>query len=138
MKIRKELLADHARISPASQSTLTNTLKEVGCNEFLGPRQTADGSLSFPVRTSSGTTHDLGELSAGEKEMILYGFLRIRNSAPKIRILLDEPEPSLKPKLIRRVKILDLRAFDHPSIANEGDLATTKTRRYLVLGRFPG
>jgi hypothetical protein len=62
MKIHKELLAELARISRASQSTLTNTLKEVVC------KQTADGSLSFPVRTSSGTTHDLGELSAGGKQ----------------------------------------------------------------------
>jgi AAA domain, putative AbiEii toxin, Type IV TA system len=40
-------------------------------------------------------------LSAGEKE-ILYGYLRIRNSAPKNSIIiLDEPELHLNPRLIR-------------------------------------
>nr|WP_082409933.1 AAA family ATPase [Methylomonas koyamae] len=47
--------------------------------------------------------HDLDELSAGEKE-ILYGYLRIRSSAPKNSIiLLDEPELHLNPRLIRNL-----------------------------------
>lgn len=102
----KEILAEQAGIPKAEQSTLTNTLKELFANffpdkEFLGPQPTKGGGLSFPVKTASGTFHDLDELSAGEKE-ILYGYLRIRNSAPKHSIiLLDEPELHLNPRLIR-------------------------------------
>jgi len=102
----KEILAEQAGVPRAAQSTLTNTLKELFQTffpekEFLGPKPTADGALSFPVRTTSGSIHDLDELSAGEKE-ILYGYLRIRNSAPRHSIiLLDEPELHLNPRLIR-------------------------------------
>jgi len=102
----KEILADQAGISLRSQATLTNTLKELfetffPQKQFLGPQPTVDGRLSFPVKTSNGNIHDLDELSAGEKE-ILYGYLRIRNSAPKHSIiLLDEPELHLNPRLIR-------------------------------------
>lgn len=102
----KEILADQAGLSLSSQSTLTNTLKELfetffPQKQFLGPQPTTDGRLTFPVKTSSGNIHDLDELSAGEKE-ILYGYLRIRNSAPQHSIiLLDEPELHLNPRLIR-------------------------------------
>lgn len=102
----KEILAEQAGVSRAAQSTLTNTLKELFTTffpdkEFLGPQPTPEGGLSFPVRTSGGALHDLDELSAGEKE-ILYGYLRIRNSAPRHSIiLLDEPELHLNPRLIR-------------------------------------
>lgn len=69
--------------------------------KFLGPRPTLDGSLAFPVETQNGSIHDLDELSSGEKE-ILYGYLRIRSSAPRDSIvLLDEPELHLNPRLIR-------------------------------------
>lgn len=102
----KEILAEQAGIPRGVQSTLTNTLKDLFATffpekEFLGPQPTAEGGLSFPVRTVSGRLHDLDELSAGEKE-ILYGYLRIRNSAPRYSIiLLDEPELHLNPRLIR-------------------------------------
>ncbi|MDB5872223.1 MAG: hypothetical protein JWQ07_1665 [Ramlibacter sp.] len=102
----KELLAEQAGVAQTSKATLSNTLKELFATffpekEFLGPRPRPDGSLSFPVRTASGSVHDLDELSAGEKE-ILYGYLRIRNSAPHNSIiLLDEPELHLNPRLIR-------------------------------------
>ena len=57
--------------------------------------------MEFPVETLTGSRHDLDELSSGEKE-ILYGYLRIRNSAPRYSIiLLDEPELHLNPRLIR-------------------------------------
>lgn len=101
----KEILAEKAGVPQSRQSTLTNTLKELFASffpdkTFLGPTPTIEGSLSFPVRVG-GSTHDLDELSAGEKE-ILYGYLRIRNSAPKHSIiLLDEPELHLNPRLIR-------------------------------------
>ncbi|MCQ8784162.1 AAA family ATPase [Mangrovibrevibacter kandeliae] len=103
----KEILAEKAGpISDDDQYSLSNTLKELFTaffpdKEFLGPRPTTDGSLAFPVRTQNGTEHDLDELSSGEKE-ILYGYLRIRSSAPKDSIiLLDEPELHLNPRLIR-------------------------------------
>ncbi|PZN94245.1 MAG: hypothetical protein DCF31_10160 [Alphaproteobacteria bacterium] len=69
--------------------------------KFLGPQASSEGVLSFPVFMRSGQSHDLDELSSGEKE-ILYGYLRMRNSAPRASIiLLDEPELHLNPRLIR-------------------------------------
>lgn len=102
----KELLAEAAGIPRSQQASLTNTLKDLFTTffpekKFLGPQPTPEGSLKFPVETQSGNHHDLDELSAGEKE-ILYGYLRIRNSAPRYSIiLLDEPELHLNPRLIR-------------------------------------
>lgn len=102
----KELLATKAGVTNPIAETLTTTLQELFATffpekTFLGPQATVTGALSFPVVTSSGARHDLDELSAGEKE-ILYGYLRIRNSAPKFSIiLLDEPELHLNPRLIR-------------------------------------
>jgi len=102
----KELLAEAAGIPRPEQSSLTNTLKDLFATffpdkKFLGPQPTPEGSLKFPVETQSGSRHDLDELSAGEKG-ILYGYLRIRNSAPRYSIiLLDEPELHLNPRLIR-------------------------------------
>lgn len=102
----KEILAEQAGVPRAEQASLTNTLKELFSTffpekRFLGPQPTATGGLAFPVETLAGNKHDLDELSAGEKE-ILYGYLRIRNSAPKYSIiLLDEPELHLNPRLIR-------------------------------------
>lgn len=102
----KEILAEQAGVPRAEQASLTNTLKELFSTffpekKFLGPQPTVSGGLSFPVETLAGNKHDLDELSAGEKE-ILYGYLRIRNSAPQFSIiLLDEPELHLNPRLIR-------------------------------------
>ena len=103
----KELLAEKASEAGGKPfSSLSETLKELfevffPDKRFLGPRPTLDGSLSFPVVTQSGSEHDLDELSSGEKE-ILYGYLRIRSSAPRDSIiLLDEPELHLNPRLIR-------------------------------------
>ncbi len=88
------------------KNNLTETLKELfetffPHKEFMGPQPTEAGGLSFPVKTGDGSIHDLDDLSAGEKE-ILYGYLRIRNSAPRNSIIiLDEPELHLNPRLIR-------------------------------------
>jgi predicted ATPase len=104
----KELLAEKAGNSEAAASGLTAALKELFVTffpgkEFLGPQPNVTGGLDFPVRTANGNYHDLDELSAGEKE-ILYGYLRIRSSAPKNSIiLLDEPELHLNPRLIRNL-----------------------------------
>lgn len=102
----KEMLAQEAGVPREQQSTLSNTLQELfhtffPDKTFLGPSPTKQGALTFPVETKDGHIHDLDELSAGEKE-ILYGYLRIRNSAPKNSIIiLDEPELHLNPRLIR-------------------------------------
>ncbi len=67
--------------------------------QYIGPVPQPDGKLSFPVRVESGGEHDIDELSSGEKEL-LYGYLRLRNSAPRNSvILLDEPELHLNPGL---------------------------------------
>lgn len=103
----KEMFSKSAGVAEAATS-LTDTMKELfktffPDKTFEGPTPTAEGNLSFPVKTTAGTTHDLDDLSAGEKE-ILYGYLRIRNSAPKHSIiLLDEPELHLNPRLIRNL-----------------------------------
>ncbi|MDP3857361.1 MAG: AAA family ATPase [Stagnimonas sp.] len=105
----KEALAEKARASIGQgqvDRTLTTTLVELfqtffPGKKFLGPQATLEGLLTFPVETGPGRFHDLDDLSAGEKE-IIYGYLRIRNSAPKFSIiLLDEPELHLNPRLIR-------------------------------------
>ncbi|HEV7323279.1 MAG TPA: AAA family ATPase [Ensifer sp.] len=104
----RELLAEKAGQMDASERGLTETLKELFTTffpgkEFLGPTPTRDGRVEFPVKTANGNVHDLDELSSGEKE-ILYGYLRIRSSAPNNSIiLLDEPELHLNPRLIRNL-----------------------------------
>lgn len=68
---------------------------------FEGPVATPDGRVEFPVHLPDGSTHDLDDLSSGEKE-VLYGYMRLRSSAPRNSvILLDEPELHLNPRLIR-------------------------------------
>lgn len=65
---------------------------------FKGVEPVYDGSLKFNVETQAGT-HDINDLSSGEKEL-LYGYLRLRNYAPRNSIiLLDEPELHLNPRL---------------------------------------
>ena len=69
--------------------------------EYRGPVPQPDGTLMFPVYLESGGQHDIDELSSGEKEL-LYGYLRLRNSAPHSSvILLDEPELHLNPRLLQ-------------------------------------
>jgi predicted ATPase len=102
-----EMLAEAAGPGlPKEEKSLVDAMKELFISffpdkEFLGPKPTPEGALSFPVRAANGMVHDLDELSSGEKE-ILYGYLRIRSSAPRDSvILLDEPELHLNPRLIR-------------------------------------
>lgn len=67
---------------------------------YEGVRPLPGGSLEFPVRLKDGGTHDIDDLSSGEKE-ILYGYLRLRNATPSQSvILLDEPELHLNPSLL--------------------------------------
>lgn len=101
----REMLGQKAAGAAPVPYTLASTLTELFATffpgkTFLGPRPTPDGRLLFPVRTAGGGEHDIDDLSSGEKE-ILYGYLRIRNSAPRNSVLLiDEPELHLNPKLI--------------------------------------
>jgi predicted ATPase len=118
----KEILAGEALGEKTTgRESMSSTLKELfrtffPDKEFLGPQPTPEGTLMFPVRTGDGATHDLNELSAGEKE-VLYGYLRLRNSAPKFSvILLDEPELHLNPRLIK-----GLPDFYHKHLGNALD-----------------
>lgn len=104
----REALSEKAGVPLSARNSTTDVLKELFATffpekEFLGPQPTASGNLRFPVRVGGRETHDLDELSSGEKE-ILYGYLRLRTSAPKNSvILLDEPELHLNPRLTRNL-----------------------------------
>jgi energy-coupling factor transporter ATP-binding protein EcfA2 len=85
---------------------LNETLKELfrtffPDKEYLGITPRPDSQVEFPVRLPDGETHDIDDLSSGEKE-ILYGYLRLRNSTPRHSVvLLDEPELHLNPGLLQ-------------------------------------
>lgn len=85
---------------------LSETLKELfrrffPGKEFGGVTTNDKGELEFAVTVGDGKKHDINDLSSGEKE-ILFGYLRLRNSAQRQSIiLLDEPELHLNPKLIQ-------------------------------------
>ena len=115
--IKSEMAADFVRqalrektqsgtTSTENTQPLAETLQELfkiffPGKKFLGPVPTEDGNLNFPVEVEGGATHDINDLSSGEKE-VLFGYLRLRNSAPKYSvILLDEPELHLNPALVR-------------------------------------
>ena len=69
--------------------------------EFQGVTANEQGELEFAVNVQGGDKHDINDLSSGEKE-ILFGYLRLRNSAQRHSIiLLDEPELHLNPRLIQ-------------------------------------
>ena len=102
----KDLISREASETKTSAVSLNSTLHELfntffSGKQFIGPAPTENGSLSFDVRLDNGITHDLNDLSSGEKE-VLYGYLRLKNSAPQNSVvLLDEPELHLNPRLIR-------------------------------------
>ena len=102
--LKESLLQDDT--TDIATERLTETLQELFSTffpgkTFVGPVPTTDGNLEFPVRINDGSTHDINDLSSGEKE-ILFGYLRLSNSAPKYSvILLDEPELHLNPALVR-------------------------------------
>ena len=106
--VRQALMEKMAGGAPTTgkATPLSETLQELfniffPGKRFLGPVPTEEGSLNFPVEVEEGATHDINELSSGEKE-VLFGYLRLRNSAPKYSvILLDEPELHLNPALVR-------------------------------------
>ena len=88
------------------RESLSDTLKELfrrffPGKEFAGVKTNEKGELEFAVTVADGKKHDINDLSSGEKE-ILFGYLRLRNSAQRQSIiLLDEPELHLNPKLIQ-------------------------------------
>lgn len=100
----RQLLIDKA-VGRADSVSLIETLDELfhtffPGKKFLGPQPTSGGQLLFQVGLLNGASHDIDELSAGEKE-VLYGYLRLRNSTPSnSMILIDEPELHLNPRLI--------------------------------------
>ena len=92
--------------SDENSETLATTMKELfkrffPGKEFEGVKANERDELEFSVTVRDGNKHDINDLSSGEKE-ILFGYLRLRNSAQRQSIiLLDEPELHLNPKLIR-------------------------------------
>jgi hypothetical protein len=102
----QDIIAQRAGVGAGLATNLTETLQELFATffpdkHFAGPVPSGFGTIEFPVTSADGSKHDLNELSAGEKE-VLYGYLRIRNSAPRYSIiLLDEPELHLNPRLIK-------------------------------------
>lgn len=104
----REALSEKSGSFVEKTKSITDALKELFATffpdkEFLGPQPTKDGSLRFPVKVGGRETHDLDELSSGEKE-ILYGYLRLRTSTPKNSvILIDEPELHLNPRLTKNL-----------------------------------
>ena len=93
--IKSEMAADYVRQALREKTPdgvtltertrpLSETLQELFAiffpgKKFLGPVPTEDGNLSFPVEVEGGATHDINDLSSGEKE-VLFGYLRLRNS----------------------------------------------------------
>lgn len=101
----RHLLSAKANPGAEAEDSLTSTLKELFTTffpgkEFLGPRPTVEGRLTFLVRLAAGGEHDIDDLSSGEKE-VLYGYLQLHSSAPRdSMILIDEPELHLNPRLV--------------------------------------
>lgn len=89
-----------------ARELLSHTLQELFSRffpgkKFQGVTANDQGELEFAVTVHDGNRHDINDLSSGEKE-ILFGYLRLRNSAQRQSIiLLDEPELHLNSKLIQ-------------------------------------
>lgn len=103
--VRRQLAAN-AGVPMEAQEDLVEALRDLfntffPGKSFDGPVPTPDGRVEFPVKLPDGSTHDLDDLSSGEKE-VLYGYMRLRSSAPKHSVVLvDEPELHLNPRLMR-------------------------------------
>ncbi len=112
-QIKSEIAAAYIRSLISQQAgqnhpgdNLNETLSELFQTFFPeksyeGVKAYPDGHIEFPVMLQDGRTHDIDDLSSGEKE-ILYGYLKLRNSTPRHSvILLDEPELHLNPSLLQ-------------------------------------
>lgn len=101
-----DMLRERAGAMPDEHQKLSTTLGELvkrffPGKQFEGVTSNEAGELEFSVTVGGQQKHDINDLSSGEKE-ILFGYLRLRNSAQRHSIvLLDEPELHLNPKLIR-------------------------------------
>lgn len=102
----RDLISRERGIQKTAKASLTETLQELfqaffPDKKFEGPKPTDDGGIEFTVTTTDGISHDINDLSSGEKE-VLFGYLRLRNASPRDSvILLDEPEIHLNPALIK-------------------------------------
>ena len=106
----RNLIAEKAGAPQDAETELTTTLRNIFAElipgkHFNGPTPTAAGELEFPVFTA-GTSHDLNELSSGEKEVV-FGYLRTRARAARNSVIIvDEPELHLNPAMIRGLPAL--------------------------------
>lgn len=106
----RNLIAERAGGRQGAEAELTSTLRSIFSElipekRFDGPTPTPTGELQFPVFTA-GTSHDLNELSSGEKEVV-FGYLRTRARAARNSVIIvDEPELHLNPAMIRGLPTL--------------------------------
>ena len=120
----RQQLARQAGAPGDSQEDLVEALRDLfrtffPGKGFEGPVPTPDGRVEFPVTLPDGSTHDLDDLSSGEKE-VLYGYMRLRSSAPRYSVVLvDEPELHLNPRLTRGLARF---YFDHLVSRQENQL----------------
>lgn len=102
-----------------AQRNLTETLQDlfttfIPGKTFAGPVPSISGTLRFDVLTSTGATHDINDLSTGEKE-VLYGYLLLHNRTPTTSILMiDEPEAHLNPRLVTDLPSFYFRHLGSP------------------------
>ena len=106
----RNLIAEKAGAPQDAETELTTTLRNIFSElipgkHFNGPTPTPAGELEFPVYTA-GTSHDLNDLSSGEKEVV-FGYLRTRARAARNSVIIvDEPELHLNPAMIRGLPTL--------------------------------
>lgn len=104
-QLGEEYVAAVLKKADPEQGPLQRSIKELfrtffPGKEFLGVTLGPNNALTFPVRLSTGETHDIDELSSGEKE-IVYGYLWLRTGTPRRSVVLvDEPELHLNPALV--------------------------------------
>lgn len=104
----KALIAKESGATDQALSDLNNSLSSLFSKFFPGKSfngmvPNSNGTLEFPVEIKTGEKHDIADLSSGEKE-ILFGYLRLRNQAPRNSvILIDEPELHLNPKIAKKL-----------------------------------
>ena len=106
----RNMIAEKAGARQGAGAELTSTLQSIfgeliPGKRFDGPIPTSTGELEFPVYTA-GTSHDLNDLSSGEKEVV-FGYLRTRARAARNSVIIvDEPELHLNPAMIRGLPAL--------------------------------
>ena len=105
-QLLEEYVAALLRREAPDEGPLQVSLKELFATFFPGKRFSgiqvnSSGAISFPIQLETGESHDIDELSSGEKE-IVYGYLWLRTGTPaRSVILVDEPELHLNPALVQ-------------------------------------